>query len=226
MPSPFSPARPLRLAIVNDYEVVVRGLAAMLEPHGDRVKIVELNANLPVSERVDIALYDTFSVPQVTDEDVEKLIRNEYVDQVAVFTWNMHPDLIDAARAKGVRGYLSKSLGTDALIEALERIARGETVVEPAGDVRADVSAVEADGGDWPGREAGLSVRQSEVVALITQGLSNEEIAERSYLTLNTVKSYIRVAYRRMGVSTRAQAVIWGYEHGMGPDRARITRDQ
>lgn len=215
-------SRPLRLAIVNDYEVVIKGLEATLEPYSDRVQVVELDVDKSVSERVDVALYDTFTASQVSADDVDKLLNNEYVDHVAAYTWNLHPDLIEAAREKGVSGYLGKSLKADALVDALERIARGEKVLEP----RDEVAVEDATGSDdWPGRAEGLSVRQAEVVALITQGLSNEEIAERTYLTVNTVKSYIRVAYRRMGVSTRAQAVIWGYEHGMVPDRKRIERD-
>ena len=75
--------------------------------------------------------------------------------------------------------------------------------------------------GDWPGREQGLSARESEVLALITQGLSNQEIAERTYLSINSVKTYIRTGYRKIGVSRRSQAVAWGMRHGFEPDRMR-----
>jgi DNA-binding NarL/FixJ family response regulator len=50
-------------------------------------------------------------------------------------------------------------------------------------------------------------------------GFSNQQIAERTHLTMNTVKTYIRMAYRQMGVQSRTQAVLWGIEHGMAPDR-------
>ena len=76
-------------------------------------------------------------------------------------------------------------------------------------------------GGEWPGREFGLSSRESEVLALITQGLSNQEIAERTYLSINSVKTYIRTAYRKIEVTRRAQAVAWGMRHGFEPDRMR-----
>ena len=71
----------------------------------------------------------------------------------------------------------------------------------------------------WPAKEAGLSPREAEVVSLIVQGLSNEQIAEQCYLSLNTVKTYVRSAYRKMDVTTRAQAVAWGIENGLKPDR-------
>ena len=77
-------------------------------------------------------------------------------------------------------------------------------------------------GGDWPGREEGLTAREAEVIALITQGLSNSDIASHSSLSINSVKSYIRSAYRKIGVTSRTNAVLWGVEHGFHPDRARI----
>jgi len=62
-----------------------------------------------------------------------------------------------------------------------------------------------------------LTARESEIIALITTGLSNNEIARQTYLSINSVKSYIRSAYRRMGVSSRSQAVLWGVQHGLAP---------
>ena len=59
------------------------------------------------------------------------------------------------------------------------------------------------------------------MLALITQGLSNQEIAERSYLSINSVKTYIRTAYRKIGVTRRSLAVGWGLRNGFVPDRAR-----
>ncbi|WP_311201065.1 response regulator transcription factor [Dietzia cinnamea] len=71
----------------------------------------------------------------------------------------------------------------------------------------------------WPAKETGLSPREAEVIGLIVQGLSNKDIAAQCYLSTNSVKTFIRSAYRKMGVSTRAQAVAWGIDHGLKPDR-------
>jgi DNA-binding CsgD family transcriptional regulator len=71
----------------------------------------------------------------------------------------------------------------------------------------------------WPGRDAGLTAREAEVIALITQGLSNQEIAEHASLSINSVKSYIRTSYRKMGVTSRTNAVLWGLDHGFSPER-------
>jgi DNA-binding NarL/FixJ family response regulator len=218
-----TPGEAVRIALVNDHEIVVKGLERMLEDFSGRVQVVELDVQSAVVSPVDVALYDTFSVTQVDESDVDRVIRNPRVREVAVYSWNMHDDLIQAALRKGIRGYLSKSLAAPALVEAIERVAAGEEVVLPQSDV-GRASSVEVADGDWPGRADGLSARQAEVVALITMGFSNQQIAERTHLTMNTVKTYIRMAYRQMGVSSRTQAVLWGIEHGMAPSISRVRR--
>jgi NarL family two-component system response regulator LiaR len=92
----------------------------------------------------------------------------------------------------------------------------GETVIM-AGDHETSVGGA----GDWPGRAAGLSSREAEVVALIARGLSNQEIAERVFLSVNSIKSYIRSAYRKIGVERRTQAVMWAMTNGFVPDVER-----
>ena len=213
------------VALVNDYEVVVKGLRDMLADFSERVSVVELDLDVAVEQRVDVALYDCFSALPLGADEIDGLIEQPNVAALAVYTWTARADLIDAALDKGVRGYLSKSLDGADLVASLERIAAGETVVlveEDGGRGGEDAEVVTA---DWPGRLEGLSPRQAEIICLIAQGLSNSEICERTYLTLNTVKSYIREAYRTMGVTTRVQAVLWSLEHEMTPTRGRHRLD-
>jgi DNA-binding CsgD family transcriptional regulator len=77
--------------------------------------------------------------------------------------------------------------------------------------------------GDWPGRAVGLSPREAEVIALITQGLTNQEIADRMFVSINSVKTYIRAAYRKINVERRSQAVLWGAGNGFKPDTLRTV---
>nr|WP_227467367.1 LuxR C-terminal-related transcriptional regulator [Nocardioides lijunqiniae] len=65
-----------------------------------------------------------------------------------------------------------------------------------------------------------MSSRETEIVSLIVRGLSNQEIADTAYLSINSVKTYIRTAYRKMGVTRRSQAVVWAMQHGFGPASA------
>jgi NarL family two-component system response regulator LiaR len=206
--------RPLRLAIVDDYAVVVAGVASFLKT--ERIDVVETGASEPVISDVDIVLYDTFGQIQGKGIDLEDFVRDSGGAKVVIYSWNLNRDLIEQALVEGASGYLSKVLTGPVIVEALERIMSGEIVIL-AGDNETSVGAV----GDWPGREAGLSPREAEVLALITQGLSNQEIADRVYLSINSVKTYIRSAYRKVGVAKRIQAVMWALENGFKPDTLR-----
>lgn len=213
---------PIRIAIVNDYELVVAGVAAMLAPHQDRIAVIELDSSLPVVSDVDVVLYDTFGQPQGDSADLESLVADSQA-RVVVFSWNLQEELVRAALARGASGYLSKGLPADEIAAAIEAVHRGQTVVPRVPD-EADESLGDDElrtAGNWPGREVGLTPRESEVIALITQGYSNQEIADRSYLSINSVKTYIRTAYRKIGISRRSQAVAWGMQHGFEPNRSR-----
>lgn len=206
---------PLRLAIVDDFAVVVAGVASILAEQ--RIDVVETGASLPVISDVDIVLYDTFGQVHGQGPDLEDYVRDSGA-KVVIYSWNLRPDLIAEAIDTGASGYLSKVLTGPVIVEALERIMDGEIVIL-AGDHETSVDGA----GDWPGRAAGLSPREAEVVALICSGLSNREIAERAHLSINSVKSYVRAAYRKMGVERRPQAVIWGFENGFRTDTERTV---
>ena len=208
---------PISIALVNDYDIVVMGVAHILEQYGDRVVIAELDTNKPVSDMVDIALYDSFAQPESDHDEISVLIRNQRARRVAVYTWNFDPDLIESARKQGVHGYLSKALPARELVAALGAIHAGEIVIS---DPPFRVHSI--GGLSWPGRSEGLTDRESEILALITQGNSNAEVARLTYLSPNTVKSYIRTIYRKIGVTSRTQAVLWGVRRGFTPDHDRV----
>jgi DNA-binding NarL/FixJ family response regulator len=208
---------PLTVALVDDYDIVVMGIAHILEQYQDRVVIAELDTNMSVSDMVDIVLYDSFAQPETDHDEISVLVRNPRARRVAVYTWNFDPELIDSARRQGVHGYLSKALPARELVEALEAIHGGDMVISDP-----PFRARSSPGLNWPGRSEGLTDRESEILALITQGKSNAEVAKLTYLSPNTVKSYIRTIYRKIEVTSRTQAVLWGVRHGFRPDHHRI----
>src|SRR6478609_5497653 len=195
------PSGPIRVAVVNDYEIVVAGVAAMLAPYQHRVVVVELASSLPVISDVDVILYDTFAAVQGDGVDLDDLVRGGGA-QVVIFSWNVDEELVRKALERGAAGYLSKGLDAEQVVAGIEAVQRGETVTPPESTTSGERTA----NGEWPGRELGLSAREAEVLALITQGLSNQEIAQRTYLSINSVKTYIRTAYRKIDVSRRSQA--------------------
>ncbi len=211
-------SEPIRVAIANDYEIVVVGIAGVLQRFSDRVNVVELDSSLPVQAEADLVLYDSFGQMQGASLDVESVVGSSG-GRLVVFSWNVQPELVEESLAAGAAGYISKSVTGERLVELLERVCAGERVVPETTDA--------ADGafGHWPGDDHGLSPREAEVLALICQGLGNDEIADRAYLSINTVKTYVRTLYRKIGVESRTRALLWGIDHGFRPDRSRVLLD-
>src|SRR3954465_2115367 len=116
---------PLRVALVDDYDVVVIGGANMLEPYRDRVVIAELDTGLPVQDEVDVALYDSFAQPESDHEEIAALMASPHARRVPISTGNFHEDLIRSAGRVGVSGYLRKALPARDLVAALEAVHAG-----------------------------------------------------------------------------------------------------
>ena len=193
---------PANVTLVEESELVVSGVRVMLAPYRD-INVVPVRSR----ERgtvADIVLYDP-ARPGAGDRRHAQAHASGWV----YYTWDPTPRLVQAATAGGVRGVLSKRLAAEELASALLRVHRGEFVVERGIDPLAD-----------DGEAAALTPREREVVALITGGLSNQEIADDMALSINSIKSYIRSAYRKMEVESRSQAVLWGVQHGCAvPER-------
>lgn len=213
----MSPSQPVTVALVDDYDIVLKGLAHMFDHYRDRVVVAEIDANAALSDRTDIVMYDSFAQPESDLSELSALVRNPRAGRVVMYTWNFQPNLISAALDQGVSGYLSKTLPARDLVAALELVHAGEIVVSDP-----PKRAGSAPGLDWPGRREGITDRESEILALITQGKSNAEVAALTYLSPNTVKSYIRSVYGKIGAESRTQAVLWGVGHGFTPDHHRI----
>ena len=120
---------PVSIALVDDYDVVLIGLAHLFDAHRDRVVVAEIDANAAVHDRIDVVLYDSFAQPESDHEEVAALLRSERAGSVVIYTWNFHPALVEAALRQGARGYLSKAMSAEDLVAALERIRSGEVVV-------------------------------------------------------------------------------------------------
>ncbi|WP_028637044.1 response regulator transcription factor [Nocardioides sp. URHA0032] len=196
-------ARPIRVALSNDYEIALLGIAQMLARHPSQVQVVDLTTNTEMQHRPDVILFDTFG--RLPDDDRKlRAVIDQNPAKVVVYSWDDYPE--EAARRAGAAGYVSKRLSANELVAAIAAIHD-----------RTTVEAVEPDGEPvitWPGQAIGLSQRESEMLGFITRGLTNAEIARRAYLSINTVKTYIRTAYAKIGVRNRAEAVAWGIRNG------------
>ncbi len=197
------PSRPVTVALVHDYNVVLRGLARLFDEYRDRVVVAEIKAN----DAVDVVVYDAFAQPESDQRGMAALLDNPRARRVVVYTWNFHPELLQEARRQGVHGYLSKTLTAAQLVTAIEAVHAGVRVFNDQ-----PRRAPSSPGLDWPGKQEGITDRESEILALITQGKSNAEVARLTYLSPNTVKTYIRSVYRKINATSRTQAWVWHSE--------------
>ncbi|STD05611.1 Transcriptional regulatory protein devR (dosR) [Dermatophilus congolensis] len=210
------PTTPITVAIVNDYPIVVAGVAHLLASD-PRITVVEHATNTTPRSRVDIALFDTFAAGNHIENDVIPLLEAPYIGKVIIYSWDPRDAHARQALALGAAGFLDKRISAEQLADALISIHTGEHTHVQDPDHTTPVIK------KWPGQTAGLSPREAEVVALITQGFTNDQIAQSCYLSINSVKSYIRSAYRKMGVERRSQAVLWGIQNGMQPQSTRTS---
>ena len=194
-------ARPegqVRVALLEDCELVALGLRAMLEPHADRVDLVEPDHVLAGVVTADVLLVDP-----VTDQGRLRSpqLWSRFQAPVVLYTWQEPHELGELPTAPGVVGHVTKRTPVAELVTTLEAFATDAPrhLSPPAEDAAEDAAA---------GRPS-LSGREREVLDLVTQGLSNQEIAETLFVSINTVKTYIRTAYAKIGVTTRSQAVAW-----------------
>jgi DNA-binding NarL/FixJ family response regulator len=199
----------IAVAVINDYEIVVRGVAAMLAPYKGRVKVVDLETGGRPSVNTDVALFDTFAGRRHTLARAEELLRHGATRHVVLYTWDAAPAFLHAARHVGVSGVILKTRSADLLVDGIERVMAGERVgfeVESASRLTP--------------RVVDLSDRESEVLALIAKGLTNAQIAEELYLSIETVKTYVKRLYAKLDVHNRAQAAVAASSHQLTPRAA------
>ncbi len=191
-----------RVAVVNDYEVVVAGLASILEPYQDRIELVDaFLIDEPSHGPIDIALYDTFGRRGVQSGQLATLLARPDIRRVAVYSFNFDDDAVQEALDAGAAGYLSKATPAKELVDQLQSLAHDDEVV--AGPHGAGRSPRDQRG--WPGRDLGLSEREAEVVALAALGKRNADIAQALFVSVDTVKTHLARSFRKLGVHNRTE---------------------
>ncbi|QIG42773.1 response regulator transcription factor [Nocardioides anomalus] len=191
---------PLAVGVYDEPELIVTGVGAMLARSGASVEVVKVTAD-GEPPAVDVLLCDPIGRTMQLEEYLTRVVHRTTAP-VLVFTWTSSPSNLRRSLAAGARGFVSKSASAQDLADAVAAVSRGETVAPTGGRI-----------GAQPGM-ADLSAREAEVLELICRGLSNLEIADRLFVSVNSVKTYVRQIYQKIGVARRSQAVAWGLAHG------------
>lgn len=220
MPDPTP--EPMRLVLVDDHEMVLHGLDAMLGHFPDQVTIVGQATTAGEA----LALVAELN-PEVVLSDV-RIGKESGLDLCRQIT-TLHPEtkvvlltvyddehyLYQALRV-GASGYILKRIDGQELVTHLRRVREGETVVDHALAGRVALSAARLSAGEfWSGAHLGLTQRESEVLELLVSGHSNKGVASKLVVSEDTVKTHIRGLYRKLGVSDRSGAISVALREGL-----------
>ncbi|HTZ45567.1 MAG TPA: response regulator transcription factor [Jatrophihabitans sp.] len=209
----LSPARAIRVFLLDDHEVVRRGIANLLggeggiEIVGEAGTAAEALARIPAS-RPDVAVLDA-RLPDGSGIDVCRDIRSSQPSvRCLILTSYDDNDAVFAAVMAGASGYLLKEVRGASLVDAIRQVAAGRSLLDPSVTERLLNKLRQPAEVDQ--RLAVLTEREREILDLIAEGLTNRQIGERLFLAEKTVKNYVSGLLAKLGMQRRTQAAVYG----------------
>jgi DNA-binding NarL/FixJ family response regulator len=207
---------PIRVYLLDDHEIVRRGIRELLESEGDIQVVGESGLAQEAAKRIPalkphVAILDG-RLPDGSGIDVCREIRS--VDpSIAglILTSYDDDDALFAAIMAGAAGYILKQIGGSDLVDTVRRVAAGQSTLDPS--VTARVLERLRNGPRVDPELDALSTQEQRILELIGEGLTNREIAERMYLAEKTVKNYVSSMLAKLGLSSRTQAAIFAAKH-------------
>ena len=203
--------RPVRVYLLDDHELVRRGIREVLENQGDIEVVGESGLAQEAARRIpalkpDVAILDQ-RLPDGTGVEVCRQVRSVDPGIAALILTSYDEDeALFSAIMAGAAGYVLKQVkGTD-LVETVRRVAAGQSMLDPA--VTAQVLARLRDGPPEDSVTKRLTPKERQILDLVGEGLTNRQIAERLALAEKTVKNYVSTVLGKLGVESRTQAAI------------------
>ncbi len=209
----------VRVFLLDDHEVVRRGIREMLEDEEDIEVVGETGSAAEATRRIpalrpDVAVLDN-RLPDGSGIDVCREVRSQDPEiRALILTSYDDDDAVFAAIMAGAAGYLLKHVrGTD-LVDTIRRVGAGQSTLDPA--VTARVMERVRHGPPVDKALEGLTEQEQRLLALIGEGLTNREIAAKLFLAEKTVKNYTSTMFAKLGLTSRTQAAIFATRHPPG----------
>jgi DNA-binding NarL/FixJ family response regulator len=208
-------AKPIKVALVNDYEIVLEGLRALLRPSEPEIHVVVIDVRKKPRRRVDVTMLDTYGEIANLGDRVRSLASDPGNGVIVVFSFSDQPLAVRRAMRAGAKGFISKAVPARQIIDGIVGSARGERVVLTQRSRRAAIDEALR----WPGRDVGLTERESELLSLLSTGMTNRELGDHLYVSENTIKTQLRHLYAKLNVRNRAQAASLSSQGILGDHR-------
>ena len=207
----------VRLAVINDVELVVEGLIAMLEPFQSEIEVAGKFFGPLRPVEADVALVDAFGHPHAGIARVQEVLDLGTVEHVVLYTWKVSPAMAVVAMDTGASGILSKSAPAPEIARDVIKISAGERVIH---EFPAHVWTP-----NWAdSQDIDLTAREAELLSFVASGYNNAAIAEAMFIAESSVKTYLKRVYKKLGIHSRAQAVMRAVELGIaGPTATSDT---
>jgi two-component system, NarL family, response regulator LiaR len=209
----------IRVALENDYEIVLEGLRALLRPYEPQIRVVELDIEADPQAAVDVTLFDAYGEADEMRERVRGLAADAANGAIVVFSFSDDAALAGTFLRAGAQGFISKALPADQIVGGIRAAARGECVMLVQASPHSAMSAEL----EWPGRDAGLTERESELLALLPTGMTNRELSEHLHISENTIKGHLKRLFSKLEVRNRAQAAALARTSILGESRLQRT---
>jgi DNA-binding NarL/FixJ family response regulator len=213
----------IRVALADDQELIRSALAVMLESHDDLELVVEAADGAELVERLrahraDVVVMDV-RMPRMDGIEATRRVRAEHsAARVLVLTTFDLDEVVFAAIRAGASGFLTKDASADELAAAIRAVHAGDATLAPRATASlVDFVARAPEPVDAETLLEPFTGRERDVLALLVTGASNDEIAERLFLTGNTVKTHVKAILAKLDLPDRVHVVIWAYERGLVP---------
>jgi len=209
-----------RILLVDDHEVVRLGLKALLERHPQFDIIGEASSarealELVANHHPDVVVMD-IRLPGTSGIEACEEITSRFPEtRVLMLTSYAEDEMLFSAIRAGASGYVLKQIGGEELVRAIEAVARGEALLDPAVTQRVFQEVRRAVKEEEASAFAHLSQQEKHVLLLVSEGKTNREIAKALFLGEGTVRNYVSSILSKLGVSNRAEAAAYAVEHNL-----------
>ncbi len=204
--------RPITVSVVNDYELVVRGVEAMLAGFDQRVVVVDTSAGGVPDADVDVALFDTTGARDISLR-LREVLDSGSTRRLLLYSWDPARAWASAPADDRIVGFLSKTAPAAEVVDAIESAATSSPRTAPPKITTQHRGWIEP-----------LSARESDVAILLSEGLTNREIADELGLSIETVKTYTQRLFDKLGARNRTHAAARIVHMGLSDGSGRLLR--